>query len=189
MSEKLSQHENLPAPARHELLEAHAKPEKSREKNPELSPEKAREAVAENAETTKNQASPLEQLQAAEKAPQPVSPQQISRDLRQASLQHSLVEIRRRLSTPQRSLSRVIHQPAVRAVSQVAGSTVSRPSGLLGGGLVAFLGTSSYLYFARHLGFRYNYLVFLMLLTVGFVLGVAIEGLVYLATRGRRQND
>jgi hypothetical protein len=136
----------------------------------------------------RNQANPLDQLAAAETAPKPVPASQISRELRQASLNHELHQIRRRLPAPQRQLSRIIHQPAVRAASDAAGRSVSRPSGLLGGGVVAFIGTSGYLYLARHTGFRYNYLVFLILLAGGFGLGLIIEALVYLATR-RRQSD
>jgi hypothetical protein len=73
--------------------------------------------------------------------------------------------------------------------SEAAGRTVSRPSGLLGGGLVAFLGTTGYLYLARHIGFTYNYLVFLLLLAGGFILGVSLELLVHLATGSRRDSD
>ncbi len=138
---------------------------------------------------SKNQSDPAEKLAAAQETTKSASPQQISRELRQASLLHELTEIRRQLPAPQRVLSRFIHQPAVRAASQAAGQTVSRPSGLLGGGLVAFIGTSGYLYLAKHTGYRYNYLVFLVLLAGGFVLGVFLEGLVYLATRSRRQSD
>jgi len=135
------------------------------------------------------QANPLEKLKSEEAAEPVPARQQISRDLRQVSLQRELLQIRRRLPAPQRVLSRLVHQPVIRIVSQAAGSTVSRPSGLLGGSLVAFIGTSVYLYQARHVGYRYNYLVFLLLLAGGFVLGVALEGLVYLATRSRRSSD
>jgi len=136
----------------------------------------------------KTAVNPLESLSGAE-SPAQATPRQLSRELRQASLSHELSEIRRRLPAPQRAFSRVIHQPAIRTVSEAAGRSVSRPSGLLGGGLVAFIGSCSYLYLARHTGYRYNYLVFLILLAGGFVLGVILEALVYLATRSRRQSD
>ena len=51
------------------------------------------------------------------------------------SLSRELQEIRRRLPASQRALSRLIHQPTVRLVSEAAGRSVSRPSGLLGGSL------------------------------------------------------
>jgi hypothetical protein len=80
----------------------------------------------------------------------------------------------------ERGLSKLIHQPAVRAVSEVGAKTVSRPSGLLGGGLLAFLGSSTYLFMTKYIGFRYNYLVFLLLFVGGFVLGLVLELLVRL---------
>ena len=86
-------------------------------------------------------------------------------------------------------MSRVIHQPVVRVTSEAIGKTVSRPSGLLGGGLVALMGTSIYLYLANHLGFKYNYGVFLCLFVVGFGLGLVLELAVYLATASRRKAD
>jgi hypothetical protein len=143
------------------------------------------------AETTQSESppNPLETLQTAEKASQPITPHQVNRELKQITLRRELQQIRRKLPGPQRVLSKVIHQPVVRVVSETAGKTISRPSGLLGGGLVAFLGTTSYLYLARHLGFTYNYLVFLLLLAGGFILGLALELLVHLATASRRGND
>ncbi len=88
---------------------------------------------------------------------------------------------------PGRTLSKVIHQPVVRAVSEPAGKTVSRPSGLLGGGLVAFLGTSAYLYLAKSTGMAYSYFVFIGLFVGGFVVGVALELLIHaLSGRSKR---
>jgi hypothetical protein len=84
-------------------------------------------------------------------------------------------------------LSRVVHQPVVRAVSEAAGKTVSRPSGMLGGGLVAFIGSLGYLYLTKHIGFEYNFTVFLVLFAGGFVLGVVLELVVWLLLKNRRQ--
>jgi hypothetical protein len=188
MSEKLAF-----KPERHEALPALPPPEKAEplragETDPVKALLEARTTVAETArsETTAN---PLEALRAAEKASQPATPRQVNRELKQITLRRELQQIRRQLPVPQRLLSKAIHQPVVRVASEAAGKTVSRPSGLLGGGLVAFLGTTSYLYLARHIGFTYNYLVFLLLLAGGFILGLALELLVHLATGSRRGSD
>ena len=188
MSEKIStkaeKYEALPA------LPTPEQAEKLRpgETDPRLSLHEARETVAETvrAETRPD---PMEALRAAEKASQPMAPRQVNRELKQITLRRELLNIQRKLPAPQRVLSRVIHQPAVRIVSQAAGQTVSRPSGLLGGGLLAFFGTTGYLYLARHIGFAYNYLVFLLLLGGGFILGLGLELLVHLATASRRANN
>ncbi|GAC1498890.1 MAG: hypothetical protein NVS1B10_01070 [Candidatus Saccharimonadales bacterium] len=151
--------------------------------------EAARDKIAETIES-EPQANPIEALKAQEKATESASPTHINQELKQTTKNRQLYSIRRQLPFNQKVLSKVIHQPAIRVISEVAGQTVSRPSGLLGGGLVALIGTSSYLYLARHMGFQYNYLVFLMLLVAGFILGLILELIVHLLTSSRRhQND
>lgn len=150
--------------------------------------EQARSEVKQ--EVGANQSRARAELAGTEQVRDPAdSAQQISRELRQASWRQEISAIQRRLSAPQRALSRVVHQPTVRVVSEVAGRSVSRPSGLLGGGLVAFIGSSSYLYYAHHRGFRYNYFAFFILLLIGFAIGLALELAVHFATRSRHQHD
>lgn len=100
--------------------------------------------------------------------------------LKQISFGKEIKNIRKRLSSPDRLGSRIIHQPAVREVSKVTAKTITRPSGLLGGGITAFLGTSAYLYLTRYTGLKYNYTVFLVLLVIGFILGLFFEGVIRL---------
>lgn len=102
-------------------------------------------------------------------------PQYIDRALQKIGLNQQLKQIRRKLPASQRTLSKVVHQPVVKAVSEVSAKTITRPSGLLGGGICAFLGSSGYLYLAKHIGFQYNYLVFLLLFVGGFAVGLALE--------------
>jgi hypothetical protein len=177
----------LEAPEHQESLPAHAEAAKITEARQEHLRQlvEARVQAKEHA----NEHDPMAKLKAVEKAETAAVPQQINHDLRQVTLNRELQYIRRKLSAPQRTLSRVIHQPVVRVVSEAAGKTVSRPSGLLGGGLVALLGTSSYLYMARHIGFTYNYFVFLVLFVGGFAVGLGLELLVHLATTSRRKFD
>jgi hypothetical protein len=155
---------------------------KSAEHKQSLDAERARKAVVET-NRSDTRPNPLEKLAGDEKASQAPSPSYINRELKQITLHCELKAIRRKLPAPQRALSRIIHQPAVRAASEAAGKTVSRPSGLLGGGLVALLGTSGYLYLARHIGFQYNYGVFLALFAGGFAFGLIVELAVSLAFR------
>lgn len=185
---KPEQHEHLIMDAAHELPE-HASPAKLEAASETLrrQGEQAREVAEQAAESSAAEKNRLEQLEKTGKAPEPVHPGLISSELKHITLQRELQAIRRKLPAPERVLSRIIHQPTVRVVSEAAGKTVSRPSGLMGGGLVALLGTSGYLYFANHMGFRYNYVVFLALFAGGFVIGVILEFIVWIATRSRRQ--
>ena len=112
----------------------------------------------------------------------------VSADLKKMGLKRELKNLRKQLKPSDRLVSRVIHQPLVRVVSDVSAKTISRPSGLLGGGFLAFLGSSSYYLFAKHVGIKYNYLIFTMLFIVGFILGLLIEAIVW-ATHSRKKTS
>lgn len=186
MSEKLA----TVAPERlkhgsHESL-PHVRPERG-ERPRRSSAERAssaRETIKHEAETQTN---PLERLRATEAAANPAPATFINRELKAITLRRELGQIRRRLSPVERGFSRVIHQPAVRILSETTGKTLSRPSGLLGGGVAALIGTSIYLYLAKHVGFAYNYGVFLLLFVGGFGLGLLLELTVSLAVTRRRK--
>lgn len=166
-----------------------AEPLRKNEKDPEIALKEARSAVHETTRA-ETQTNPVEELQAAEKAARPKQSLHVNRELKNITLNRELTSIRRQLSTPQRALSKVIHQPVIRAVSEPLGKTVSRPSGLLGGGLMAFIGTTAYLVLARHSGMRYQYSVFLVMFFGGFIVGLVLELAVYAATSSRRHaND
>jgi hypothetical protein len=163
----------------------HAEKPKHSEADRAKQTEKARASVEHAA--ARHKTNPVEHLQAAEKASEPAQHTYINRELKSITLRRELQQIRRKLPAPQRALSKLIHQPAVRVVSEGVGKTVSRPSGLLGGGLVAFIGSSGYLYLAKHMGYTYNYFVFLVLFAGGFALGLILELTVYSLTR--RKSD
>ncbi len=129
---------------------------------------------------------PVEAFQAQQAAATAVAP---IRESRKVVGQRQLAQVQRKLPARQRQLSKVIHQPVVRMVSESAASTITRPSGLLGGGLVALIGTSGYLYMAKHIGFNYNYLVFILLFVGGFGLGLALELVVWSLTAARRRTE
>lgn len=112
----------------------------------------------------------------------------ISKDIKNLTFNRNMVRIRKRLSAPNKVLSKVIHQPTVERVSEAAGQTIARPSGLFGGGLFAFLGTLALLYITRKYGYEFNYLVFFMLFVGGFAFGAVLE-LLYKAFKQRNIND
>ncbi len=102
-------------------------------------------------------------------------------------LHKNLTQVQNRLKPTEKAFSKVIHQPLVSRVSDSAAKNVTRPSGLLGGGIVAFIGSLTYLYLARHVGFTYNYLFFLIFFIGGFALGVLAEyGAYWLRRSGAR---
>lgn len=102
----------------------------------------------------------------------------IDRTVKKKAYKKELHRIQSKLPKPQRSFSKFIHAPTVEAVSEVSSKTVARPSGLLGGGIAAFAGTSILVLVSRHYGFTYNFFVFIVLLVAGFFVGLIIETIV-----------
>lgn len=100
--------------------------------------------------------------------------------LKQSAFQKEIRHIRRKLSPNEKVASKFIHQKVVRSISDVSAKTLTRPSGLLGGGVVAFLGTSAYIYLTKDIGIKYNYTVFLLLLVIGFAVGLVLEAIIRL---------
>ncbi|NDG28962.1 hypothetical protein EB118_02535 [bacterium] len=94
---------------------------------------------------------------------------------------------RRNLSAPSRLVSKLIHQPVVEKVSEVASASVARPSGIIGGGLCAVTGSFLLLWLTKKYGYEYNYLMFIIFLAAGFVFGVIIELVLYVTVTRRRK--
>lgn len=177
----------LKSPEQHKALPTAEKAEPLRrgEEDPVKKLHKARNEVSQAAKHNK----PVERLHGAEKISQGPSHSFVNRELKSITLRRELKSIQRKLPAPQRALSKVIHQPVVRAVSEGASKTVTRPSGLLGGGITAFAGTSAYLYIANHMGYEYNYGVFLVLFAGGFALGLILELSVHFLFSSKRKLD
>ena len=178
-------HEALPSPEHHEALPTpeQAEPLRPGEQDPRQALEEARQAVQEQSQASSAESA----LKAAEKpSDTSTTPLPPNRELKAMALKRELKQVQRQLPAASRSFSKVIHAPTVRAVSEAGAKSVSRPSGLLGGGILAFIGSVAYLFLATHIGFEYNYLIFLMLFAGGFGLGVLAELTVWLVLRGRR---
>ncbi len=99
----------------------------------------------------------------------------VNKELKDMALTRTLIRVRKKLSAPDKLISVVMHNPVIDAASEATAKTVGRPSGILGGGLLSFLGTSSYYYITKHYGYKYNFFIFLFLLILGFLLGWTIE--------------
>lgn len=109
----------------------------------------------------------------------------VNKELKDLAYDRTLKRVRQNLSPASRAFSRVVHQPVVELISEAAAKTIGRPSGVLGGGLVALAGTSAYYYIAKHYGYEYNFGVFVLLLLSGFAIGWIIEFLIR-TMHGRR---
>ncbi len=87
----------------------------------------------------------------------------------------NLTNIRRNLNKKDKILSSFINNTAVEKISESASKTIARPSGFLGGAILAFIGSLSYLVFVKYVGISYNYLLFFGFFIVGFLIGILLE--------------
>jgi len=115
--------------------------------------------------------------------PEVERPTFINKELKDLAYQRTLRRTRSKLSAPARVMSKFMHQPTVEAVSEVASKTVARPSGVLMGGIAAFIASSFFLWAARHYGYEYNFLLFALFFVGGFFIGLLVELGLYMADR------
>lgn len=140
-----------------------------------------REKIQEAARSEKSVASDLENQGETEQN----HPVTINKELKAHAYNRTLRRAQAQLPVAYRTFSKVIHAPAIEAASEAIGKTVARPSGILAGGVAAFLGSSAFLWVARHYGYEYNFLLFVFLFAGGFLLGLVTELLLRLVWRRR----
>ncbi len=99
----------------------------------------------------------------------------INKELKDIAYRRTLKRTQNKLPAPARAFSKIIHQPAVEAVSEITAKTIARPSGILAGGIFAFLGSSLFLWVSKHYGYEYNFLLSALFFAGGFFLGLLIE--------------
>ena len=86
-----------------------------------------------------------------------------------------MANIRHRLTGSQKKFSKFVHSSVVENVSEVAGKTIVRPSGILSGAVVTLLGSIYYLYLTHNNNYEYNFYTAILLFLAGFALGLALE--------------
>lgn len=109
----------------------------------------------------------------------------VGRDLKDLTFNRTLVRVRKHLKAPDKILSKLIHNPFIDKASEATSRTVARPSGFLGGGIMALIGTSILLYLTKKYGYEFNYLAFLLLFATGFMVGLLLEIIVKLLRKKR----
>lgn len=106
---------------------------------------------------------------------EPDAPIKISRHDKDRAYKQTIGLVQAGLPKASRSFSRLIHQPVVARVSEVAEKTVARPSAILGAGITATVGLAIMLFFARRYGFSLSGSEFILLLAVGWAVGLGVD--------------
>ena len=107
--------------------------------------------------------------------PQGVQLEYIDHKIKSLTLKKELKNIQNNLTVSQKALSMVIHQPLVKKTSEIGAKTISRPIGLLGGGVCAFIGSLVYLGLDKYIGLKYNYLFFILFFLFGYIFATLLE--------------
>jgi Fe2+ transport system protein B len=108
------------------------------------------------------------------------------KQLKAESFDKTIKHIRKKLPKNEKAFSKVIHNKKIEAASEIGAKTVARPSGILGGGIAALLGSLFLLVMAKYYGFEYNFFAFILLFVSGFFIGSAIEILIRSTSRRSR---
>jgi len=101
----------------------------------------------------------------------------VRKDIKEMQFSRAMTRVRKKLSLPSRTFSKVIHVSTIDKSSEFISKTIARPSGMLAGSLLAFIGTSALLWVTKFNGYEYNYLVVIILFVGGMILGITVEGL------------
>ncbi len=133
------------------------------------------EKITKTVETSAVTSEELKKKTATEQPAKTSGKYKVSKELRKNSLNQSLKSVRKELNFYQKPLSRIVHNDAVEAISEISEKTIARPSGLLFGGIASFATSLVVLIVCRYYGYEYNYLVGLISFPVGFAAGLILE--------------
>lgn len=173
--EKHESHEKTVTHEHHERAEKHRN-EQAEKARAEKSTENL-EKIRELAKAEANEAKKVVSEQAEDETDSLLG---VQHSLKATAYERTLARIQHKLPRAARAFSRIAHSPVVDKVSAVSAQTVARPSGVLGGGICAFLGSLIALYYSKHYGFKYNYLLLLFLFVAGYLVGATLELAVWL---------
>ncbi|MDR1969768.1 MAG: hypothetical protein LBQ11_00250 [Candidatus Nomurabacteria bacterium] len=94
---------------------------------------------------------------------------------KQAEYKKTLKSIQKNMNPAERTFSKVIHNPAVEAVSEAAGKTVARPAALLAGSLSALILTTIIYITAKYYGYVLSGSEWIITFVIGWAIGLIID--------------
>ncbi len=145
----------------------------------ETSPERSPEKNQENLEHIRHKVENLSRSKSEAKTDKPKqshAPQfAVNKQLKKETLTKTIRRIQSKLPPTQRALSKVVHNRAVDKVSTAGEKTIARPIGILGGGALALLGSILSTWLAKQFGLPYNWLAFIVLFAIGYLLATTLE--------------
>lgn len=183
MSEKLHitspEHQRSPEKHHQKAEKEHLKKLHEKAKNTKETSKQTIEQIQRSIEST---AISGEEFSVGEKEAKQPSSYGISKHVKKDAYKQVIKKTQSKLSKPEKNFSKVIHSPTVEKISDIGAKTVARPSGILFGGAIAFIGSLILFLISKRSGFTYNYLFFVLVFVGGYLVGLIIE-LLYKATK------
>lgn len=104
---------------------------------------------------------------------------------KERSFKRTMQTVQSEMSSPSRSFSKVIHNPAIEKTSEVVGNTIVRPNAILSGSIFAFLFTLAIYLTARFNGYPLSGTETIAAFALGWLCGTAFDALRIIVT-GKR---
>lgn len=153
-----------------ELLKNLEKAERYDDHESKHSAEKARVEAQSEALFSKEYSTESKQGTIDSAPPMPASKKQ-----REQAYKQTMQHIQSEMNPVERGFSKVIHNPIVERVSDIAGSTIARPNSILMGSVFAFVGVLAVYLYAKHTGFALTGFETIAAFVGGWLLGILID--------------
>ena len=176
-------------PVKHELPSTPEDSAEPIERQPEATAEttqQPQESITDIQKDVEKHASSAKELTVDESEASNAQPTMIDRAMKSQTYRHTIGKIQASLPKSQRAFSKVVHQPFIESASEVGSKTIARPSGILGGGIAALIGSVIIVFLSRKYGFTYNFFVLVLLYAAGFIAGMIVELGIYALRKARR---
>lgn len=153
------------------LREHHERAAEQLDDRPELLEKAARlEALDKAASAERERAAAAETAPAEQKRRGPITKTELN-----ASFNRSMDHVRKDMSAPSRTFSKVIHTKPIEKTSEVLGATIARPNALLAGAASAlFFSTVIYL-IAKHYGYALSGFESIGAFILGWIVGLIFD--------------
>lgn len=98
-----------------------------------------------------------------------------SQEYRDIAFKQLMHKVQKHLSKPEKTVSKILHQPTVERLSEVGSKTVARPSGVLVGSIFSFISSLIVYFISKQYAYDMTYSVFVVSFLGGFMFGIVAE--------------
>jgi len=148
------------------------------ESSPEVSGERNAEAINEARNAAQHEAQAISKDKITESSSfskENTAVRRVTKSEKNIAYKETLDHIRNEMSAPEKTFSKIIHNPAVENASDAIGNTLLRPNAILGAGICGFVLSGLVYILARHFGYVLSGFETIGALLVGFILGLLYD--------------